>query len=70
MINAFMHPIYIYIYKIFYNLAISISKYLYKSDLLLYVVKHDIMEKLINKCICVFENFPNHHILDKLDSHE
>ena len=29
------------------------------------------MEKLINKCICFFyENFPNHHILDKLDSHE
>ena len=44
--------------------------YTYKSDLLFHVVKHEIMKKLINKCICFCENFPNHHILDKLDSHE
>ena len=42
-----------------------------KSYVLFHVVKHEIMKKLINKCICFFcEKFPNHHILDKLDSHE
>ena len=44
--------------------------YINKSDLLCHVVKHDIMEKLINNCIYFCENFPNHHIIDKLDSHE
>ena len=31
---------------------------------------NEIMEKLINKCICFRENFPDHHIRDKLDSYE
>ena len=54
----------------FTHIYIYIYIYINKSDLLFHVVKHDIMEKLINKYICFFENFPNHHILDKLDSHE
>ena len=40
--------------------------YINKSDLLFHVVKHEIMEKLINKCVCFYENFHNHHILDEL----
>ena len=34
------------------------------------MLKHEIMENLINKYICFYENFPDYHILDKLDSHE
>ena len=29
-------------------------KYISKTDLLFHVVKHEIMAKLINKCICFF----------------
>ena len=45
-------------------LLIVIFNLIDKSDLLFHVVKHEIMEKLINKCI------PQSYILYKLDSHE
>ena len=54
------------LHKYVCNITLDINK----SDLLFHVVKHEIMEKLINKWICFCEDFPNHHILDKLDSHE
>ena len=37
--------------------------YIYKSYLVCHVVKHEIIDKLINKYMCFCENFPNHHIL-------
>ena len=59
------------LYTVLYTVTnIYIYIYVYKSDLLCHVVKHKIMEKLINKCICFCENFPNLHILDKLDYRE
>ena len=47
-----------YIYNIMYIHKIN------KSYLIFHVVKHGIMEKLINKCIFFCEKFPKHHILD------
>ena len=36
----------------------------------MYYFMHEIMEKLINKCICFCDNFLNHNNQDKLDYHE
>ena len=51
-------PVYSILKLVFY----SIGQIINKSNLLCHVVKHYIMEKLINKYICFCENFPNHHI--------